>query len=458
MLPTTMAASSGSPGPVETQGYDWLAEENYGKWRGIFVPALQKVLQQVHPNLVAREDALEYVENLIVRLLAMLTAKPTPVSVQDVEDRVTRTFPTPIDRWALSEAQSAVEKGRKKSCLVLPVEKVHPILAREVLQNRVDDQVTLYIVAVLEYISADILKLAGNYVKNIRHIQISRQDIKVAMCADKVLMDMFYQDEVPYIEEEGGTRRAAQTYDEVVKDLILNEKAYLRDLHMITKVFREQLQKLEFATTQELDSIFSNITDIAELTMTLIGSLEDTLEMAEDGQVSAIGSCFEELAEAEEFDVYDKFARDVLSPSSRLKLDILLSKPEVSDKLQSSGHGFREAVKFYLPKLILGPVFHCFHYFKYIELLTKLTPYKEDQDSLEQVSAMLTPLQNKLTSAATVSQVVGPIGAGITGKRKASDVFHRYVQFISITFFNISYKYCVRLSSLYAHILSHVSL
>ena len=44
-------------------------------------------------------------------------------------------------RWALSEAQSAVEKGRKKSCLVLPIEKVHPILAKEVLQNRVDDQV-----------------------------------------------------------------------------------------------------------------------------------------------------------------------------------------------------------------------------------------------------------------------------------------------------------------------------
>jgi hypothetical protein len=43
--------------------------------------------------------------------------------------------------------------------------------------------------------------------------------------------------------------------------------------------------QLEVTTSCELDVIFSNITDVAELTITLIGSLEDTLEMAEDGQV-----------------------------------------------------------------------------------------------------------------------------------------------------------------------------
>ena len=115
----------------------------------------------------------------------------------------------------------------------------------------------------------------------------------------------------------GGRSKSVQTYEEVVKDLILSEKSYLRDLHMITKVFREQIQKLELASITELDMIFSNVSDITELTITLIGSLEDTLEMAEDGAVTAIGSCFEELAEAEEFDVYEKYARDVLSAKSR---------------------------------------------------------------------------------------------------------------------------------------------
>ncbi|XP_047480152.1 son of sevenless homolog 2-like [Penaeus chinensis] len=385
---------------TDSQFYNFESEENAQKWRHLFLGPLKRVLEQVHPSLAAKDDALEYVESLILRLLAMLCARPAPHTVQDVEERVQRTFPNPIDRWAIGDAQAAIEKGRKKSPLVLPAEKAHPLL-RDVLQTKIDYQVTLYIVAVLEYISADILKLAGNYVKNIRHIEVTQQDIRVAMCADKVLMDMFQQDEDGEMSAvvEDPNLDTSLTYDELVKDLIQEEKAYIRELNMIIKVFCDKLQQipvLQGSGSRELEIIFSNITEIYDFSVNLLGSLEDTLEVTEENESPFIGSCFEELAEGAEFDVYGKYASDVLRQECADQLMDVVNQPAVSDALTSAGQGFKEAVKYYLPKLLLVPVCHVFTYFKYIEMFLSMTESEEARESLEQVKGLLWPLQSQL--------------------------------------------------------------
>jgi son of sevenless len=41
--------------------------------------------------------------------------------------------------------------------------------------------------------------------------------------------------------------------------------------------------------------------DIYEVTVILLGSLEDMVEISEEHQVPAVGSCFEELAEVKYF-------------------------------------------------------------------------------------------------------------------------------------------------------------
>lgn len=87
---------------------------------------------QVHPSLEIKDDALSYIESFIIQMLSMLCAGQ-PHTVADVEDRVQKKIPHPIDHWATSDAQAAIEKEKKNKKmlnLVLPVDKLHQTLVK----------------------------------------------------------------------------------------------------------------------------------------------------------------------------------------------------------------------------------------------------------------------------------------------------------------------------------------
>lgn len=379
---------------------------NPSKWKRLLLPSLKKVTEQVHPSLTVSDEALEYVEMLVIQCLEILTLRPSPPhTVHDIEDQVKRSFPKPIDKWAIKDAKEALEKNKKKNPLVLPTDKIHNLVQKEILQYKLDYQVALYITAVLEYIAADILKLAGNYVKNIHRVEIGFQDLRVAICGDKVLMDLFGQ------HDDNGNlnlsdlgidkiQRTSTTYEEVIRDLMHDERQLIRDLHLILKIFKDEIDRIiPTGSSQELDSMFNNITEICKTTGLFLSSIEDILEIAED-KSATVGCCIEELAEAAEFDVFVRYANDIVKKQCRNIFWNLIGKPEVSNLLQSAGYGFKEAVKYYFPKLLLLPLWHCILYFEYIKILHQLSPSQLDRECLEQVEGILRPLQLQLTSAA----------------------------------------------------------
>ncbi|XP_027552781.1 son of sevenless homolog 1 isoform X2 [Neopelma chrysocephalum] len=359
-----------------------------------------KVQVQVHPKLSSTEDALQYVEELILQLLNML-CQAQPRSFLDVEDRVQKSFPHPIDKWAIADAQSAIEKRKRRNPLSLPVEKIHPLL-KEVLGYKIDHQVSVYIVAVLEYISADILKLVGNYVRNIRHYEITKQDIKVAMCADKVLMDMFHQDvedlSALTLSDEEPSTSGEQTYYDLVKSFMAEVRQYIRELNLIIRVFREPYaSNSKLFSSHDVENIFSRISDIHELSVKLLGHIEDTVEMTDEGSPHPlVGSCFEDMAEELAFDPYESYAQDILRPGFHDHFLSQLSKPGAAFYLQSIGEGFKEAVQYVLPRLLLAPVYHCLHYFELLKQLEERSEDEEDKECLKQAITALLNLQSSM--------------------------------------------------------------
>ena len=81
-----------------------------------------------------------------------------------LQKRVSDRFPVSLSGLAIKFANDELSKSRRKSAMFLPIDKVHNVLKEVLHGHKVDEHVSLYLVAVCEYIARDILK--------VRHILI----------------------------------------------------------------------------------------------------------------------------------------------------------------------------------------------------------------------------------------------------------------------------------------------
>lgn len=447
-------------------------------------------MKKQYPTLdVEEKEALSFIEELLIKIMASVMEK-NPHSLQDLERIINSTLPQPINDYANRKARNVLDECTESShhdlnlSLIqnVKVNKIVNLVANSSISSnhqpnlnlskcplvmcpiikqiqancKLDLQTAVYLAALLEYIADDIFKLVCKYVENQGIQGIKSQDVKIALNADSLLMDLFFGNNYAADSEElapfslidplsmlalngggeaadGEEKAPMETYRDIVEELMKEERLFLRELNLIIKVFREPFMRLlttsssvpntptllsnsqssgsdqtvfsrlsgsvQFSNDepiikeQDIDLIFSNVNDIHMFSISFLSLMEDTIEMED-----LIGFCFEEMAESVEFDVFDRFAEDVFGEAKQphQHLRDLFENQKVVNCLNTSGKSVLLCIKYVLPKLLNGILVHCMHYFEYIKLLISKSPNSEERESLRQSEGLLNPLKGFL--------------------------------------------------------------
>ncbi len=198
-------------------------KRDYSKWK-IYI---RKVLKQVHPDQGISSEANGVMEALIndtiknimdaSNSLAVTSSRKT-VDDRNIQAAVRVCFPGELAKHAVSEGNKAVRKflativdsnvgGRRRnpvskaarSGLQFPPSRFKRpeggIIKKLSILDRVAEIAGIYMAAVIEYIVAEILELAGNAARDYKKVRITPRHIFLAINGDEEL-DKLYKNVV----------------------------------------------------------------------------------------------------------------------------------------------------------------------------------------------------------------------------------------------------------------------
>uniref|UniRef100_A0A1I8EUC8 RasGEF domain-containing protein n=1 Tax=Wuchereria bancrofti TaxID=6293 RepID=A0A1I8EUC8_WUCBA len=401
-----------------------LAANRQSQWKSqkVFIDRIYQISNNCHPGIGLDQAAAEHIQEILICLFFELL-ESHPQTIEDMERNMRTTLPASMFHWVMQfqntpEALHRIprkklhdKRNANSKSLMSLLHMLQPKL-KELLGYKLDEEVMLYLLSVIEYIAADILKWTGNYVKNIRKCDptIGLQNLKIALSADTSLMELT---EMLYNEEETSTAGILNdnvedivqemSYDEASRDFNREEAQYLRDLNLIIHVFRRRFEIAFEDDTHCLDEMFGNILELHELTVKVQRMLEDAIEMSD---TPCVGAGLWELAEAHEFDVYIAYM-DLFKQSLTTVIEKVLNDAKyeqfflLEDRTHSitpGGETFRLAVKYVLPSLLEIPVVHFFRYVEFTNILCHLAQPPDEIEDLKSTKSYFSGLAVKVES------------------------------------------------------------
>lgn len=184
-----------------------------------FSTYIYKVLKQVHPELGASSKGMLVLNGMCQSLIAKLMSvanelcqknKKQTITAHEIQTAVRMCLPGELAKHGVSEATKAVTKwnvataksNSAKAGLVFPVGRIFRQMKALSTTKRISMTAAVYIAAVVEYIVAEILELAGNAARDNKKTRFNPRFVVLAIRNDEELDKLFQHDTIAY----GGVR------------------------------------------------------------------------------------------------------------------------------------------------------------------------------------------------------------------------------------------------------------